>query len=258
MSLGDHLRELRNRVIICVVAVVVTAVVGWIEYPAVLAFLRRPLEELSHRPGWGLIGLNFQGITTPFALQLQVALWVGVILASPIWLYQLWAFIVPGLTKKEKRTAAAFIAAAVPLFLAGCALANFVLPTAIHVLVGFTPIGDTTSNLIPANEYIAFATRFILAFGFAFLLPIFLVGLNVAGVLPADVMIKGWRIAVICCFVFAAVMTPTPDAWTMIAMALPLCGLYFGGWGVAWLLDRRREKNRPEWLDTADDEASPL
>lgn len=256
MSLADHLRELRNRLLVCVLAVVVGGVVGWIQYKPLLYFLEQPLRSIEGRDGWGQVGLNYQGITTPFGLQLTVALWLGVILASPVWLYELWAFIVPGLTKKEKRMAMAFIAAAVPLFFAGCALANYVLPTAVRVLLEFTPEGQW--NLIPADQYLAFVTRFILAFGLAFLLPVLLVALNVAHVLPAHLMLKGWRIAVIMNFVFAAMMTPTPDAWTMIALALPMCGLYFGAYGVAWLIDRRRAKNRPDWSALADDEASPL
>lgn len=257
MSLGDHLRELRNRIIICVVAVVVLGIVGWVFYEPVLDFLKRPLDALSARQGWGAIGLNFSGVTTPFALHLQVALWIGVILASPVWIWQLWAFIVPGLTRKEKTTAGAFICSAVPLFLAGCALGNLVLPTVMYVLIGdFTPQGSY--NLVPADQYVAFTTRFILAFGLSFLLPVVLVGLNVAHVLPAALMIKGWRIAVIVCFVFSAMMTPTPDPWTMLAMAFPLSGLYFGACGVAYLIDRRRAKDRPDWSDLPDDEASPL
>lgn len=256
MSLADHLRELRNRFIVCLLAVLAGGVVGWIEYQALLAFLTRPLAIVGQREGWGPVGLNYQGLTTPFGLQLTVALWLGVILASPVWLWQVWAFIVPGLTKRERRTAVVFIAAAVPLFLAGCALANYVLPTAVRVLLDFTPQG--TWNLIPADQYLAFVTRFILAFGIAFLVPVLLVGLNVAHVLPAHIMIKGWRIAIILNFVFAAMMTPTPDAWTMIALAMPMCGLYFGACGVAYLIDRRRAKNRPDWADLPDEVASDV
>ncbi|WP_245642952.1 twin-arginine translocase subunit TatC [Piscicoccus intestinalis] len=256
MSLGDHLRELRNRFIVALLAIVAGGVVGWIEYEPLLSFLTEPLRIIGRGQGWGEIGLNYQGLTTPFGLQLTVALWLGVIVASPVWLWQIWAFIVPGLTKKEKRTAVVFILAAVPLFLAGCALANYVLPTAVRVLIDFTP--QHSWNLIPADQYLAFVTRFILAFGVAFLVPVLLVGLNYAHVLPAHIMIKGWRIAIILNFVFAAMMTPTPDAWTMIALAMPMCGLYFAACGIAYLIDRRRAKNRPEWADLPDERASEL
>jgi sec-independent protein translocase protein TatC len=100
--------------------------------------------------------------------------------------------------------------------------------------------------------------RFILAFGLAFLLPVFLVGLNVAHVLPARIMLKGWRIAVILIFVFAAMMTPTPDAWTMLALAFPMVGLFYAAVGVATLLDRQRLRREPEWTKTPDDQASSL
>ena len=163
--------------------------------------------------------LNFAGVTTAFSLKLKVALFVGVLIASPVWLYQVWAFIVPGLTRREKRTAMAFVAAAVPLFLGGCYLATWALPKAVEVLLGFTPHG--AANLQNASDYLDFVTRFILAFGLAFLLPVFLVVLNVAHVLPARVMIKGWRVAVMLIFVFSAMMTPTPDAWTMLAAGVP-------------------------------------
>lgn len=250
MALGAHLRELRNRFLVAVGSIVVVAIPGWIWYPQLLLILEAPLRAAGGT-------LNYQNLTDPFAVQLGVSLFVGVIVASPIWLWQLWAFIVPGLTRRERRTALAFIVCAVPLFLSGCWLAYTTLPKAIAILLGFTPTG--AMNIMPAGDYLRFVTRFILAFGLAFLLPVLLVGLNVAHVLSAKAMLAGWRIAVIGLFVFAAVMTPTPDPWTMLALALPMCALYFAACGVAWLIDRRRAKNRPEWADDlADDEASSL
>jgi sec-independent protein translocase protein TatC len=256
MSLGDHLRELRNRLIVAMIAVILGGVVGWLAYDWLLTSLSEPLLALSRQRGGGLVQLNFAGVTTAFSLKLKVALFVGFIIASPVWLYQVWAFIVPGLTRREKRTAVAFVAAAVPLFLAGCYLATWALPKAVEVLLGFTPTG--AANLQNASDYLDFVTRFILAFGLAFLLPIFLVMLNVAHVLPARVMIKGWRVAVMLIFVFAAMMTPTPDAWTMLALAFPMIGLYFAAVGVAALIDRRRRRDEPDWSQLSDDEASQL
>ena len=101
-------------------------------------------------------------------------------------------------------------------------------------------------------------TRFILAFGIAFLLPVFLVGLNAAGVLPSRTMLKGWRIAVMAIFVFAAMMSPSPDAWSMLALAFPMVALFYLAVLVSWFLDRRRKKERPQWLDVPDDHASSL
>jgi sec-independent protein translocase protein TatC len=255
MSLGDHLRELRRRFLIAASAVAVGSVLGWVEYGRLFNAIMAPLRKIAAERH-GLVNINFGGITQPFTVQLQVAFFIGVIVASPVWLYQVWAFIVPGLTKREKRTSMAFIGAAVPLFLLGCLLATYTVPRAVEILLGFTPQG--AANLPDAALYLTFVMRFILAFGLAFLLPVFLVGLNVAHVLPAHIMLKGWRIAVLLIFVFAAMMTPTPDAWTMLVLAFPMVGFFFGAVGVATLLDRRRARREPGWAKVADDEASPL
>ena len=255
MSLGDHLRELRRRLLVAAGAIAVGSVLGWVEYDWLFNQIMAPLRKIAAERH-GLVNINFGGITQPFTVQIQVALFVGVIVASPVWLYQVWGFIVPGLTKREKRTAMAFIGAAVPLFLGGCFFATQAVPRAVEVLLGFTPKG--AANLPDAALYLTFVMRFILAFGLAFLLPVFLVGLNVAHVLPARIMLKGWRVAVMLIFVFAAMMTPTPDAWTMLVLAMPMVGFYFAAVGVATLLDRRRARREPQWANVADDEATPL
>ncbi|HET8598943.1 MAG TPA: twin-arginine translocase subunit TatC [Segeticoccus sp.] len=256
MSLADHLRELRKRVVIAAIGILLGAVAGWLLYDPLIHKLTAPLAAVRHARGDVLVNLNFGGVTQPFSIQLKVALFLGIIVASPIWLYQIWAFLVPGLTKKERRTAMAFICAAVPLFLGGCYLATWALPKAVEVLYSFTPAGQ--ANLADASMYLAFVTRFILAFGCAFLLPVFLVMLNVAHVLPARVMLKGWRVAVMLIAVFAAMMTPTPDAWTMLALMMPMVALYYGAVGVAFLMDRKRAREQPNWVDVPDDEASEL
>ena len=255
MSLGDHLRELRRRFLVAAGSIAVGSVLGWVEYDRLFDAIMAPLRKIAAERH-GLVNINFGGITQPFTVQLQVALFVGVIVASPVWLYQVWGFIVPGLTKREKRTSIAFIGAAVPLFLLGCLFATVAVPRAVEVLLGFTPKG--AANLPDAALYLTFVTRFILAFGLAFLLPVFLVGLNVAHILPARIMLKGWRIAVMLIFVFAAMMTPTPDAWTMLVLALPMVGFFYAAVGISTLLDRRRARREPDWANIADDEASPL
>jgi sec-independent protein translocase protein TatC len=255
MSLGDHLRELRRRFVVAAGSIAVGSVLGWVQYDWLFTRIMAPLRKIAAERD-GLVNINFAGITQPFTVQLQVAMFVGVIVASPVWLYQVWGFIVPGLTRREKRTAMAFVAAAVPLFLGGCFLATIAVQDAVEVLLGFTPKG--AANLPDAALYLTFVTRFILAFGLAFLLPVFLVGLNVAHVLPGRIMLKGWRIAVILIFVFAAVMTPTPDAWTMLVLACPMVGLFYGAVGVSLLMDRRRARRETQWANVPDDEASPL
>jgi sec-independent protein translocase protein TatC len=256
MSLGDHLRELRRRLVISAIAILLFAVLGWIYYPHVYAALSAPFNDYKTAHPHSVISLNFGNATAAFSQQLSISIFVGVIVSSPVWLYQLWAFIVPGLTKREKRISLAFIAAIVPLFLAGCALAYYVLPKVLAVLYGFTPAG--ASNIQQVSDYFSFVTRFILAFGGAFLMPVFLVALSAIGLLPASAMLKAWRPAVFGIFVLSAILTPTPDAFTMFLMAGPLVILYFLAILVAKLIERRRRRGRPDWADVADDEASAL
>ncbi|HEY6743106.1 MAG TPA: twin-arginine translocase subunit TatC [Lapillicoccus sp.] len=259
MSLGDHLRELRNRLTIALIAIVVGAGIGWWKYDAIFQRLEAPIQQVAAERGTALSTLiNFAGITDAFSILITVGLFVGVVIASPVWLYQIWAFIVPGLTSREKKTAVLFIVTAVPLFLAGCALGYLTLPKAVHALLGFTPEGAT--NILPADTYLNFVLKFILAFGLAFLLPVFLVGLNAAGVLPARSMLRGWRPAVFLIFLFAAIMTPSPDPWSMLFLALPMVGLFFAAVGVGALLDRRRAKRDVSvaWRNLPDDQASPI
>ncbi|HET8595471.1 MAG TPA: twin-arginine translocase subunit TatC [Intrasporangium sp.] len=256
MTLAEHLRELRNRVVISALAVLAGAVVGWLFYERVLQALTHPLYELAAQRHGGVVNINFSGMTDAFSIQLNVSLFVGIILASPIWLSQIWGFVVPGLTKKEKRIARLFVVAAVPLFVAGCAVAFFTIPRMVAVLLSFTPPG--AYNLQQATDYLNFVLRFIVAFGCAFLLPVFMVALNLVGVLPAKAMLRAWRPAVMIIFVFAAVMTPTPDPWSMFILAGPMCVLFFAAVGVSSLLDRRADAARPDWLEVPDDQASAL
>ncbi|MEO6999141.1 MAG: twin-arginine translocase subunit TatC [Terracoccus sp.] len=256
MSLGDHLRELRNRLTIAAVAILIGGVVGWIYYERILHALTQPLYDIAAQRHSGVVNINFSGMTDAFSIQINVSLFVGLLLASPVWLMQIWGFIVPGLTKKEKRVARLFIVAAVPLFIAGCAVAFFIVPRAVAVLLSFTPPG--AYNLQQATDYLNFILKFIVAFGLAFLLPVFMVALNLVNVLSAKSMMRAWRPSVMVIFVFAAVMTPTPDPWSMLVLAAPMVLLYFSAVGVCTLLDRRKAKETPDWLDVPDDEASSL
>ncbi len=258
MALGDHLRELRRRFLIAAIAIFAGACIGWWKYSFLFTAISKPITDLATKRGQAITSLNFTDMTGSFSLLITVGLFAGLIMASPVWLYQIWAFIVPGLKRREKITALLFIGAAVPLFLGGCVLGFVTLPRAADALLSFTP--SSASNILPANEYLDFVLRFILAFGLAFLLPVFLVGLNSVGILPARILIKAWRPAVFLIFLFAAVMTPTPDAWTMLALAAPMIVLFYLAIGVCFLLDRRKSRRTPdaEWVDVPDDQASTL
>jgi sec-independent protein translocase protein TatC len=258
MSLGGHLRELRNRLTICGLAIAITGSLGWIYYSPLLVHLEAPIRKVAEARHSQLTGLNFSGsgVTGPFAVKLKVAIFVGLLLASPVWIYQIWAFIVPGLTRKEKRYAIGFVIAAVPLFLLGASLAWLSFPKAVTTLLELTPKGGI--SIIDAESYLTFLTRFVLAFGIAFLLPVIMVGLNLAHILPGRLLLKGWRMAIFLIALFAAVMTPSPDPWSMIFMAIPMVALFFVAVGIALLVDRHRARRGSEFGDLSDDEASPL
>src|SRR3954453_23712226 len=258
MPLREHLRELRNRVFKAGIALVLGAIAGWFLYDPVSNALQKPIVDAAHARVGSLVTLNLEGVATSFNLKLRMTFYIGLVISSPVWLYQLWAFIVPGLTRREKRYSIGFVAAAVPLFLAGIGLAWLVLPNAVHFLLGFTPSG--TANIINASDYFTFVLQIMLAFGVALVIPLLLVALNFAGILSAVAMAKAWRAAVFLCFLFAAVASPTPDAGSMLALAFPMVGLYLIAVGIAYLNDRRRAKRAAAagFGDLSDDEASPL
>ncbi|WP_318011401.1 twin-arginine translocase subunit TatC [Actinotalea sp. M2MS4P-6] len=235
----DHVRELRNRALLAAAGLLVGAVVGWILYPPLFAALQRPVVELADERGSEVL-LNFPGIGAPLDVQLKVALFAGAILSSPWWIYQLWAFVTPGLTKTERRYTLGFVGAAVPLFLLGAGVAWVLMPKAVAILTGFTPTG--AGNIISATDYLEFVMRMVLAFGVAFLLPVLMVGLTAAGVVRARTWLAGWRWAVLLSAVFAAIATPTGDALTMLTLTVPMVALYFLAIGIGALFDRRRAR----------------
>ncbi|MFN8045242.1 MAG: twin-arginine translocase subunit TatC [Dermatophilaceae bacterium] len=256
MPLADHLRELRARIVKSGLALFAAGALGWFLYDPALALLRKPFDDYAAAHPDRTIETTYTGLTSAFSQRLSLAIFLGVIVSSPIWLYQIWAFIMPGLTKKEKRISLSFIGAAVPLFLGGVFMAHYSLPFVVGILLDFAASG--TANLMTLSDYLSFVTRFILAFGIAFLLPVFLVGLNLIGILPADRLAKGWRIAVFAILVFSAMMMPTPDPFTMFLLAGPLIVFFFAALAVCKILDRRKAADRPEWLETDDTQASAL
>jgi sec-independent protein translocase protein TatC len=244
MPLAEHLRELRRRVGISLVGIAILSVIGWFQYQPIINALSAPICDLeaAQRAGSDSCGvLYISGVLGPLSLQLKVTLISGILLASPIWIYQTWAFIAPGLHRRERRRTVLFAAVATPLFAAGAYLAYAILPLAVRILIGFTP--DALNNLIRFDEYLDFVLKLILVFGLAFELPVFLIALNFAGLVSARAMIAKWRIAVFLIFLFAAVATPTGDPITMSILALPLCLLYLGAIGVATLHDRAQKRD---------------
>ncbi|MFF4953977.1 twin-arginine translocase subunit TatC [Streptomyces chattanoogensis] len=265
MPLVEHLRELRNRLAKGVLAIVVATVVAAFFYEAIINFLTRPVLESvgchslftdvakqgkdSHCAS--IVMLDLLG---PFTLALKVSLMAGVVLASPVWLYQLWAFLAPGLHRHEKKYTMSFVAAGFPLFLAGAYFAYWTLPTTAKVLISFTP--ENIGNFVPLDTLLDLITRMVLVFGLSFELPLLLVMLNFAGIITGRRMLGWWRAMVMAITVFSAIATPSTDPLTMLALALPIALLYFVAVGIALSNDLRR--TRREAAGPADDEASEL
>lgn len=238
MALGDHLRELRTRVLISAVAIVVGAIGAWFLYDPVFALLQQPVEQIIG--GGAQTQLNFTTTTGAFDTKVRVTIILGTFLACPVWLYEIWAFLAPGLTRKEKWGGAAFVLTGIPLFLGGAYVAWLVLPAAVRILTSVTP--DGVWNLLSANEYLMFVMQLMLIFGIAFLLPLIMVALTALGLVTSKTWAKGWRWAVVVIFVFAAVATPSPDVASMIFMAVPMLALYGLALLISMILDRRRAK----------------
>ncbi|WP_330451852.1 MULTISPECIES: twin-arginine translocase subunit TatC [unclassified Streptomyces] len=263
MPLADHLRELRNRLLIAVVAILVITSITAFFYQDLITFLIKPILEsvgCAHGEARQLNGkpcaeMTVNGIVAPFSIALKVSLMAGVVISSPVWLYQLWAFLAPGLHKHEKRYALSFVGVGAPLFLAGATLAYVLMPQTASVLQEFTP--DDTKPLLPVDEYLDFITRMVVVFGLAFELPLLLVLLNFTGILTAKRLASWWRWMVMGITIFAAVATPTGDPLTMITLAAPIVLLYYLALGVCMANDRRRKRNNPD-ADLDDDEASEL
>lgn len=262
MPLLDHLREFRRRIIRSALFILIFSAFGWIKYNEIIATLARPVCDLKSAQASGAShcgALYISGVLGPLNLQLKVAFLVGVIIAAPFWLYQLWAFVAPALHKHERRNSILFIFAATPFFSAGVYLAYRILPIAIKVLFGFTP--SSLSNLVKFDDYLDFVLRFMLIFGFAFELPVFLVSLNLIGVLSGRSILKPWRIAIFGITFFVAAFSPTADPLSMAALAIPLILLYFAAGGIALLVDRRRAKRANAIRDdepSSVDDASPI
>lgn len=258
MPLVDHLRELRSRLAKSLVAIAVAMVFGWIFYDEIFAVIRAPFDAVVDEAAAAGrdMTLAFTGVADPFVMQLKVAGVTGVLLASPVWIYQLWRFITPGLHRNERRWALGFALVATPLFLSGAALAYTFLPRGLDILLGFTPAN--IENIISVDRYLSFFLRMLLVFGIGFLLPLLIVALNFAGVLAASQLKSWWRWIVMGVVLFAALATPTGDPFNLMLLALPLMGLMGLAWLVAWANDRRRArraKDEPVWDD---DETSPL
>ena len=243
MSIGDHLRELRQRLFVSALGVLVMSVVGYLLYDQAFSLITRPIDAANAR-GANLI-LNFDTVLASFDMKLEVSIWLGVLLSSPLWMYEFWAFVGPGMTRKEKAYTWAYGTAGLFLFLAGAGLGIWVMPHAVSILTSFIPDGPT-AGVIGANLYLSFVMRLVLVFGIAFLLPELLVALNMLGLMQGKTMLKGWRWAIMGIVTFMAIANPLPDPWSMVFMSVPIAGLYFLACFISIRHDKRVEKKRDQ------------
>jgi len=262
MPLFDHLRELRNRVVKSALALIAGMIVGFVFFNPVWKFIERPLckAHIHGYTGCTKLGVNqlvLNGPLDAFYLRVKVALIVGIILSSPVWLYQLWSFIAPGLYSREKRWGHIFIGTAVPLFLVGNALAYLSLGRSMHYLLGLTPGG--VQNLIQVDLYMSFVMTIMLAFGIAFELPLLIIMLNLAGILTHERFRKWRRMLIFGTFLIAGVANPSPDPITMLILGGACAALVEVAEFIVWRHDRRRARLHPDpYAGLADDELSPI
>lgn len=240
MSLKDHLRELRKRLVISAAGILLGAVAGFFLYDWLVATLAAPVLDHGGQEDSRLTSIAFNAVGQPLDLLIRLSLFVGLVLASPVWLYQIWAFIMPGLRKTEKRYAIAFIAASVPLFLAGIFMAYTLLPRAVEFFFSLNPEG--TSNIIAPDVYFTFVLHLFIACGIAMVIPVILVGINMMGIVTGKQVLGSWRGVVMLIAVMSALAAPGGEAVTMFFIMIPLTLLFAVAIGLCLLNDRRKER----------------
>jgi sec-independent protein translocase protein TatC len=238
MTLAEHFRELRKRLVRSSLALIFCTVAVWNQFSVIFAFIRAPYDSVQGLGSTAVLALT--GVTSGFSLQLKVSLAAAFVISSPIWIYQLWRFISPGLKRSERKWAYLFTAIAVPLFSCGVLLAYFVMPRMLDILFEFTPAD--VENVTSVESYLSFFLHLTLFFGIGFLLPLVLVSLNFAGILSGDRLRASWRWLILGSFVFGAVATPNGDPLAMTFVALPMIALSFIAVGIALMNDGRRER----------------
>ncbi|MUN54332.1 twin-arginine translocase subunit TatC [Kocuria koreensis] len=247
MALREHLREFRNRVIKAAIATVLAAVAGFFFYYPVMRAITAPIADIAQDHGRHA-SINFNGVASAFDVMVQVSLAIGLVLASPVWLYQLWAYITPALHKKEKLYAVSFVCVSVPLFLLGIWIAWLCMPTAVKTLTAFTPDGQ--SNFIEAKTYISFVVKLIISFGISFVIPVALVGVNMMGLIRGRTILKSWRWVVVVVALLAAMTAPGTDVMTMFYLMAPLLILFFLAIAICMFNDKRRDKKNAKLVES--------
>lgn len=234
MTWREHIIQLRRRLLLALSGFAVMLIPGWYLTNTIFRLIQQPFLRIAQH-NESLMAITFTSVAQAFNVRIQIACAAAVVLSSPWWIAQIWSYIAPGLTKKERWISVGLCAVSLPLFCTGTVMAWILLPQAIDVLVAFAPAH--TSTLLSAQVYITFVLRMVLAFGIAFLIPVVMVGLTCLDIVDAGTWASQWRVAVIIAFIFAAVATPTGDIATLCALAIPICALYGLAVLVCWLIE---------------------
>lgn len=223
----EHLTELRRRLLICLVALAIATVVAWVFYDHLVQFMIGPYRQyLRHHPardishGYLVATAPLEGFTT----RLRVSGYAGAVLAAPVWIWETWQFVAPGLHRNERRYSLSFAIPAVGLFGLGVAIAILVFPRALNWMISVA--GDGVAPLFSPGRYLGLYTAACVIFGAVFIYPVFLVGLEVAGVVGSRQLRRWRRYAIVVCCAVAAVITPSSDPFSFVAMAVPMVVFY--------------------------------
>jgi sec-independent protein translocase protein TatC len=257
MALSDHLRELRARLLKAALVLVLSFAVALFFYDTLLELVLAPYNDARRDLGASVqTDAYVKGATGPLLLQLKLCGVAAVVVSSPYWLYQIWGFIVPGLHAHERKWSKVFAAVAGPLFFLGVGTGYYVLPKGLEVLIGFTP--SSLANLVEFGEYFSFLTRMLLVFGIGFEIPLFVVMLNLAGIVSGKAIGRHRPWIIIGTVLFAAVATPSTDPFGMLMLAVPMLLLFVVAEVLARFLDRVRGRHPRGTDQWADDQLSPL
>lgn len=258
MPLVEHLREFRRRLMVALLAILIGTIAGWLIYPSAFEFLKQPyvdgIAPLLERKGFDAELVLSGGVGSAFSFRLKFALVIGLVMSAPVWIGQIWGFVLPALHRNERRWVYLLTATGAPLFAGGVVVGYLVLPKGIEVLVSFAP--ESINVLLTLGDYLNFVVRTVLVFGLAAQIPLVVVMLNRLGIVSGKQLASARPWTVIGIFVFAAIATPSTDPLTMLFLAVPMTVLYLISEVITRITDRRKAKVAPAGL--SDDEASPL
>lgn len=261
MTLIDHIRELRYRVTIAVIAIVIVSAASGFFYETLMRFITDPYNQAKNAVmeatgGSATIELTNIGAVSPFTLAVVACLLSGIVFSSPIWLYQIWAFMAPAMLKQEKKYVLSFVGAATPLFLLGCLVGYFVWPRGVALMLSFTPQDMDIVNLLEIVDFLKKQIMIMLVFGVSFMLPVLLVMLNLARVVHGFQLARYRKFVVLGSVIFAAIVTPTVDPFSMLALVVPMTVLFLVAEFICRLIDKKRgitEESVAEWNVDLDD-----